>query len=89
MTTKPPKNAILVDLMARLDLTEAQAAAFFGVPVYTYRKWVNGERGLSAAVVRLIKIMGMIEALAPGLHTALLPEPAKRGRPKAKGAEAP
>ena len=87
MTTKPPKNAVLVDLMARLSLTEAQAAAYFGVPVFTYRKWVNGERALNAAVVRLIEIMGMVEALAPSLHTALLPDAApKRGRPKTKGA---
>lgn len=90
MTPKPPKNAVLVDLMARLSLTEGQAAAYFGVPVFTYRKWLNGERGLSAAVTRLIETMGLIEALAPGLHAALLPDAApKRGRPKAKGAEAP
>ena len=86
MTTKPPKNAVLVDLMARLSLTAAQAAAYFGVPVFTYRKWLTGERGLSASVLRLVEIMGIIEAVAPGLHTALLPEPAKRGRPKTKGA---
>ena len=86
MTTKPPKNAVLVDLMARLSLTEGQAAAYFGVPVFTFRKWANGERSLSAGVLRLVEIMGIIEAVAPGLHTALLPEPAKRGRPKTKGA---
>ena len=82
MTIKPPKNAVLVDLMARLSLTEGQAAAYFGVPVFTFRKWANGERALNAAVVRLIEIMGMVEALAPGLHSALLPDAApKRGRP--------
>ena len=82
MTTKPPKNAVLVDLMARLSLTEGQAAAYFGVPVFTFRKWANGERALNAAVLRLIEIMGLIEAVSPGLHSALLPDAApKRGRP--------
>ena len=90
MTTKPPKNAVLVDLMARLSLTEGQAAAYFGVPVFTFRKWANGERGLSAAVLRLIEVMGIIEAVSPGIHDVFLPQAApKRGRPKAKGAEAP
>ena len=87
MTTKPPKNAVLVDLMARLSLTEGQAAVYFGVPVFTFRKWASGERSLSAGVLRLIEIMGLVEALAPGLHQALLPDPSpKRGRPKSKGA---
>lgn len=90
MTTKPPKNAVLVDLMARLSLTEGQAAAYFGVPVFTYRKWLTGERSLNAAVLRLVEVMGIIEAMSPALHSALLPYPApKRGRPKTKGAEAP
>ena len=87
--TKPAKNPLFVDLMARLDLNEARAAAYFGVPVFTYRKWLNGERMPSASVMRLVEVMGMVEALAPGLHAALLPEPIARGRPKAKGAEAP
>ena len=87
--TKPAKSPLFVDLMARLDLNEARAAAYFGVPVFTYRKWLSGERAPSASVMRLVEVMGMVEALAPGLHAALLPEPVPRGRPKAKGAEAP
>ena len=85
MTEKPPKNPVFVDLMTRLDLTEGQAAAYFGVPVFTYRKWVSGERAPSASVLRLVDVLGMVEAMAPGLHAALLPDlPApKRGRPKA------
>ena len=88
--TKHAKNALFVDLMTRLNLTEAQAAAYFAVPVYTFRKWLSGERAPSASVLRLVEVMGMVEALAPGLHAALLPDaPPKRGRPKTKGAEAP
>ena len=86
---KPSRNPVFVDLMTRLDLTEGQAAAYFGVPVFTYRKWVSGERAPSAAVVRLIDVLGMVEAMAPGLHAALMPDPVVRGRPKTKGAEAP
>ena len=87
--TKHAKNALFVDLMTRLDLTEAQAAAYFAVPVYTFRKWLSGERAPSASVLRLVEIMGMVEALAPGLHEALMPDPVARRRPKAKGPEAP
>ena len=87
--TKPAKNPLFVDLMARLDLNEARAAAYFGVPVYTYRKWLNGERMPNASVGRLIDVLGLVEALAPGLHEALMPDPVARGRPKGKGPEAP
>ena len=86
MTEKPPKNPVFADLMTRLDLTEGQAAAYFGVPVFTFRKWLSGERSPSASVLRLVNVLGMVEAMAPGLHSALMPDPVVRGRPKAKGA---
>jgi len=84
--SKPPKNPVFADLMTRLDLTEGQAAAYFGVSVFTFRKWLSGERSPSASVLRLVDVLGMVEAMAPGLHTALMPDPVARGRPKAKGA---
>ena len=56
MTDKPPKNPVFADLMTRLDLTEGQAAAYFGVPVFTFRKWLSGERSPSASVLRLVEI---------------------------------
>ena len=56
----------------RLNLDEGQAAAYFGVPVYTVRKWLTGEREPGAAVARLLEVLGMIEALAPNLHQTFL-----------------
>jgi hypothetical protein len=56
----------------RLTLDEGQAAAYFGVPVYTVRKWLTGEREPGAAVARLLEVMGLLEALAPNLHKTFL-----------------
>jgi hypothetical protein len=56
----------------RLNLDEGQAAAYFGVPVFTVRKWCTGEREPSAAVARLLEVMGLLEALAPNLHQTFL-----------------
>ena len=61
------------DTANRLNLSEPRAAAYFGVPVYTYRKWATGEREPGAAVTRLLDVLGMIEALAPALHDSFLP----------------
>lgn len=58
----------------RLQLDEARAADYLGVPVYTLRKWVAGEREPSAAVIRLFDVLGMVEALAPAIHESLLPK---------------
>jgi hypothetical protein len=56
----------------RLTLDEGQAAAYFGVPVFTVRKWLTGEREPGAAVARLLEVMGLLEALAPNLHQTFL-----------------
>lgn len=56
----------------RLGLTDSQAADYFGVPVFTYRKWATGEREPSAAVLRLLEVLGIVEALAPSLHGSFL-----------------
>lgn len=76
------------DTMHRLNLDEPRAADYFGVPVFTLRKWCSGEREPGAAVLRLLDVLGMVEALAPGLHAALTPPASApkrpRGRPKAK-----
>jgi hypothetical protein len=56
----------------RLKLDEVQAAQYFGVPVFTVRKWCTGEREPGAAVARLLEVMGMLEALAPNLHQTFL-----------------
>lgn len=69
MTTPNPFQ----HLMTRLNLDESRAAAYLGVPVYTFRKWTTGERKPSASVTRLLDVLGTIEALAPALHAAFLP----------------
>ena len=61
------------DTMHRLNLDEREAADYLGVPIYTLRKWESGERGSSAAVMRLLDVLGMVEALAPALHASFLP----------------
>jgi hypothetical protein len=82
----PDSFAVRVrDTMARLSLDEPRAAAYLGVPVFTVRKWISGEREPNAAVVRLFDVLGMVEALAPALHDSLMPStqsvtPRKRGR---------
>lgn len=60
-------------LVDRLGLNDPRAAAYLGIPVFTFRKWVTGERQPSAAVLRLFDVLGMVEAMAPALHAALLP----------------
>jgi DNA-binding transcriptional regulator YiaG len=57
----------------RLQLTDNQAADYLGVPVFTLRKWLTGEREPGAATYRLVEVLGMLEALAPALHESLLP----------------
>lgn len=61
------------ETIERLRLKEPDAAAYLGVPVHTLRKWLTGEREPAAAVVRLLDVLGMVEAMHPGTHDALMP----------------
>ena len=61
------------DTMHRLNLDEREAADYLGVPVFTLRKWTTGERQPGAAVMRLLDVLGIVEAMAPALHASLLP----------------
>ena len=83
-TTKKPRTARpdpapdtfaarVRETMHRLNLDEARAADYLGVPVFTLRKWATGERQPGAAVLRLFEVLGMVEALAPALHASFLP----------------
>ena len=60
-------------LQTRLDFTDKQAADYLGVPVFTFKKWRDGLREPSAAVNRLLDVLGTIEAIAPAIHAAFLP----------------
>ncbi len=73
---KPPQLAVFPALVALIDrhkLTDTQAAGLLGVPVFTLRKWINGTRSPGAAAVRLVEVLGMLEALAPDLLGHLMP----------------
>jgi hypothetical protein len=59
--------------LERLNLDEPRGAVYLGVPVFTVRKWINGEREPGAAVARLLDVLGMVEAMAPALHDSFLP----------------
>ena len=72
-TTQTTSNSLFTGLMARLDLNENQAADYLGVPIFTLRKWVNGTRTPSASVIRLLDVLGMVEAMNPALHDSFLP----------------
>jgi DNA-binding transcriptional regulator YiaG len=68
-------NGFAVDIKAtieRLGLSEKQAADYLGVPVFTLRKWLTGERAPGAATHKLIEVLGMLEAMAPAIHESLL-----------------
>lgn len=67
-----PSNPF-IDVMNRLALDEPRMALYLGVPVYTLRKWIKGERKPSASALRLIEVLGLIEAIAPSIHKSLIP----------------
>jgi DNA-binding transcriptional regulator YiaG len=77
-TQNPPVDrsngfaAHIRNTIERLGLTDNQAADYFGVPVFTLRKWLTGERAPGAATHKLVEILGLIEAMAPALHDSLL-----------------
>ena len=62
-------------LIARRGLCETRAAGLLGVPVFTLRKWLAGQRAPNASAVRLLGVLGALEALAPALLEALEPAP--------------
>ena len=75
-TLKNPGSALalrLAQTRSRLDLSPAQMADYLGVPLYTLRKWESGERSGSATLLRLLDVLGMVEAMAPALHESFLP----------------
>lgn len=80
--------ATLGAFVARRGLDETRAAGLLGVPVFTLRKWATGTRAPSAAAVRLLDVLGTLEALAPAVLDALTPPASApkrpRGRPKTK-----
>ena len=93
--TNPPQfTADLLAMIERLALTDTRAAGLLGVPVFTLRKWAAGQRAPSAAAVRLLAVLGTLEALAPNVLAALTPPPDAAptrgaGRPPKQTVKAP
>ena len=72
----PPAGSLaerIKHTLERLHLDDTRGAAYLGVPVFTVRKWITGEREPGAAVARLLDVLGMVEALAPALHGSFMP----------------
>ena len=87
-------TADLLAMIERLALTDTRAAGLLGVPVFTLRKWIAGQRAPSAAAVRLLAVLGTLEALAPNVLAALTPPPDAAptrgaGRPPKQTVKAP
>jgi len=82
--TNPPQfTADLLAFTERQALSDTRAAGLLGVPVFTLRKWTSGQRAPSAAAVRLLSVLGTLEALAPDVLAALTP-PEGSKPPRAK-----
>jgi hypothetical protein len=85
----------LLAMIERQALSDTRAAGLLGVPVFTLRKWTAGQRAPSAAAVRLLAVLGTLEALAPDVLAALTPPPdavaptKSAGRPKKQIVKAP
>lgn len=75
-TYKPTSPTIerLRGVMHRLRLNQRQLAAYLGVPTGTVGNWMAGTREPNAAVLRLLDVLGTIEALAPAIHECFLPK---------------
>lgn len=58
-------------MMERKNMSQAQAARYLGVPPGTLCNWLTGYRKPPTVVVRLLDVLGTVEALAPGIHEAL------------------
>ena len=57
----------LIEAMSALGLSEKDTAALLGVPVYTWRKWRKLEREPSSASLQTMRLVLMLDALAPVL----------------------
>lgn len=82
-TTTTDTSSRILRTMSRLHLDKLSMSAYLGVPPQTLHNWIIGTREPNRAVVRLLDVLDTIEAVAPGIHTHLIPAPktpGKRGR---------
>jgi len=84
--TKPapsPENPFSC-LAERLNLDDTRAAGLLGVPVFTWRKWATGQRTPSAAALRLLDLLAILETLAPDMLATLIPPASDPKRPRGR-----
>lgn len=60
-------------IMVRKGMSQGQMGAYLGVQQNTISNWLTGTRKPGAVVVRLLDVLGMVEAMVPGLHATMLP----------------
>lgn len=60
-------------IQERHSMTDEQCAEYLGVPIHTLRNWRTGKRIPAAVVYKLLDVLGLIEAINPHLHSALIP----------------
>lgn len=65
-------------MRARLGLTPRQLSQYLGVSYGAVRHWLVGSRLPDNSVRRLVQVLGMVEAMAPGLHAAMMPTAVER-----------
>lgn len=68
-------------VMYRHKMNQMQMAEYLAVPQTTISNWINGKRKPSAGAARLLYVLGMMEALAPGVHATLIPP---KGEPRTR-----
>lgn len=66
---------------AGLGLSESGMAAYVSVPLYTWRKWVNGTRKPDAAPLALLDLLAALPDAAPALHALRLDNAHKAAKP--------
>ncbi|MFA5187003.1 MAG: hypothetical protein WC551_11025 [Patescibacteria group bacterium] len=71
--TREAFTAAVLATQARLSLTDRDMAEYLGVPLQTWQHWRRGDREPARVAVRLVTVLGVVEALAPDVHAALLP----------------
>jgi len=70
--TEDPTIERIRALMARTGWTALATARYLGVPHNTLGSWITGKRRPSRAVKRLLDVLGIVEALSPSVHEALM-----------------
>lgn len=81
MNTTPHTPETLKAWQAGLGLSESGTAAYVGVPLHTWRKWLNGTRKPDAAPCALLDLLAVLPVECPALHALRLDNAHKAAKP--------